>query len=71
MNLAYERAKRASKEFEGKVEITEHETIDREIINEWGISDGLFINGKKIKRGPPPSYKKIRKKIEKKVKRIG
>jgi hypothetical protein len=70
MNLVYERAKRASKEFEGIVEIQEYETTDREIIKEWGITDGLFINGKEVRTGPPPSYQKIRKKIEKKAKKV-
>lgn len=70
MNLASERAKRASKEFEGKIEIKEYETIDRELVKEWGITDGLFIDGKEVRTGPPPSYDKIKKKIEKRVKKI-
>jgi N-acetylglutamate synthase-like GNAT family acetyltransferase len=71
MNLAYERTRRAAKDFEEKVEIKEYETIDREIIREWGISDALFINGKEIRTGPPPKYEKIRGKIEKNVRRLG
>jgi N-acetylglutamate synthase-like GNAT family acetyltransferase len=70
MDLAYERSVRASKEFEGKVEIKEYETIDREIVNEWGIFDGLFVDGREIRTGPPLPYVKIKKKIEKRVKRI-
>ena len=70
MDLAYERALRASKEFEGKVEIKEFKTIDREIVHEWGIFDGLFIDGKEVRTGPPPPYVKIKKKIEKRVKRL-
>jgi GNAT superfamily N-acetyltransferase len=70
MNLVYERAKRASKEFEGKIELKEYETIDRSIIREWGITDGLFIDGKEVSTGPPPPYEKIRKKIEKRVQKL-
>jgi N-acetylglutamate synthase-like GNAT family acetyltransferase len=70
MNLAYERALRASKEFEGKIELKEYQTIDRNIVNEWGIFEGLFIDGREVRTGPPPSYNKIKKKIEKRVKRI-
>jgi hypothetical protein len=70
MNLVYERALRASKEFEGKVDIKEFETIHRETFNEWGIMDGLFIDGKEVNTGPPPSFKKIKKKIEKRVKKL-
>jgi N-acetylglutamate synthase-like GNAT family acetyltransferase len=70
MDLAYERAVRASKEFEGKVEIKEFKTIDREIVHEWGIFDGLFIDGKEVRTGPPPPYVKIKRKIEKRIKRL-
>lgn len=70
ITLAYERALRASKEFEGKVEVKDFQTIDRDIVNEWGIVDGLFIDGKEVRTGPPPSYLKIRKKIEKRVRKL-
>ncbi len=40
---------------------------DREVVNEWGIFDGLFIDGKELRVGPPPTYKKIRNKIAKKA----
>lgn len=70
INLVYERTIRASDEFTGKVEINEYKTINREIVNEWGITDGLFIDGKEVRTGPPPSYEKIRKKISRRVKKI-
>ncbi|MBN1337815.1 MAG: hypothetical protein JXA03_00750 [Bacteroidales bacterium] len=69
MNLVYERAKRAAAEFDGKVEIREFETTDPAIVEEWGITDGLFINGKGIRTGPPPSYQKLKRKIGRKVRR--
>jgi hypothetical protein len=70
MNMVFERALRASKEFEGKVEVNVYETTNREIIKEWGIVDGLFIDGKEVRTGPPPSYDKIRKKIAQRVKKL-
>ncbi len=69
-NLAYERAKRASLEFGDKVEFQEISTASKEVVNEWGISDALFVDGKQIRTGPPPSYEKIRKIITKKVNRL-
>ncbi len=69
-NLVYERAKRASLEFGDKVDFQEIDTIDRKVFLDWGISDALFIDGKQIRTGPPPSYDKIRKKIAKKVKKL-
>ena len=69
MNLVYERVLRASKEFEGKVNIEQYDTVDREVIDEWGITDGLYIDGRNIRMGPPPSFETIRKKIEKRARR--
>ena len=69
-NMVFERAKRAAAEFGDKVEFEEIHTGDPEVFREWGISDGLFIDGKEISTGPPPSYDKIRKKIAQRVKRL-
>jgi len=70
MNLSYERAIRASAEFGEKVSITEYDTLDRQVFEEWGISDGLWVDGKEISTGPPPTFKKVRRKIEKRVRAI-
>jgi hypothetical protein len=70
-NITYERAKRASLDFQGKIKLQEYDTIDRAIVKEWGITDGLFIDDKEIRTGPPPSYEKIRKMIARRVKKIG
>ncbi len=69
-NLVYERAKRAISEFEDKVVVNEYDTTDRSILNEWGISDALFIDNKKVRTGPPPSFETIQKKIRRKVKKL-
>jgi len=71
MNLIYERAKRAAAQFGGRVEFVGIDTSDRETFLEWGISDALFIDGKEIRTGPPPSFEKIFKKIEKLVRKLG
>lgn len=70
MNLTSERALRAAREFGDKVNITEYDTLDKKVVEEWGINDGLFIDSREIQPGPPPSYEKIRKKVEKRVKRL-
>jgi len=69
-NIACERALRAAKDFPGKIDIVEYDTNDREIIKEWGIHEALFIDGKEVRVGPPPSFKSIRKKIERKVRKV-
>jgi len=69
-NIAYERAIKASAEFSGKINLQEFNTTDKTIVEEWGISDGLFIDGKEVNTGPAPGYKKLVKKISKKVKKL-
>ena len=59
-----------SLEFGDKVEFQEINTFNREVFLDWGISDALFIDGKQIRTGPPPSYEKIKKKIAKKVRKL-
>ncbi len=70
MNMTFERAKRAAWEFGDKVEFQEIQTLDRDVFLEWGIADDLFIDGKKVRTGPPPSFEKIRKKIARRVKKL-
>lgn len=69
-NLVFERAKRAASELGDKVEFRGIDTFDREVFLEWGIADALFIDGKQVRTGPPPSYEKIRKLIAKRVKKL-
>jgi GNAT superfamily N-acetyltransferase len=68
-NMTFERAKRAAQELGEAVEFRPVETLDRSAYLRLGISDGVFINGKAVRTGPPPSYEKIRKKIAKKIKK--
>jgi len=69
-NLVYERARRAALSFGDLVDFQEIRTSDRDVLLEWGIADALFIDGKQIRTGPPPSYDKIVRQIEKRVKKL-
>jgi len=69
-NLVYERAKRAAAELGDKVVFHEVDTFDRKAFLEWGISDALFIDGRQIRTGPPPSYEKLKNAISKKAKKL-
>jgi GNAT superfamily N-acetyltransferase len=69
-NLVFERAKRASVEFGDDVVFRGIDTSERDVFLEWGISDALFINGKEVRTGPPPSYDKVKKLIAKQVSRL-
>jgi len=69
-NIVHERAGKACAELGQKVVFNEINTTIAENLNEWGIVDSLYINNKKVNTGPPPSYEKIKKLIEKQIKRI-
>ncbi len=69
-NIAAERTIRASAEFPGKVNLQVFDGTDKEIVNEWGITEAIYIDGKELWTGPAPSIKSIRKKIGKRVKKI-
>ena len=70
MNISHERTLRAAIEFEDKIDLRVYETLDRKVIDEWGIPEGIFIDGLELPTGPPRSYEKIRKKIKKRADRI-
>jgi len=59
-NLSFERARRAAGQFGDKVLFQEYDTLDREVFEEWGIPDGLFVDGKQVRTEPPPSFEKIK-----------
>ncbi len=70
MNLTAERARRAAAGFGDAVAFTEGDTSERNAFLEWGISDALFIDGKPVRTGPPPSEEKIRKLIAHRVRKL-
>ncbi len=69
-NMVFERAKRTALEFGEKVKFEAIDTLDPANHNEWGITDALYIDGKKVRTGPPPSFEKIKGMIEKKVNKL-
>jgi GNAT superfamily N-acetyltransferase len=70
MNMTYERAKRAVAECGEKVIFRGIDTVDRPTFLEWGQGDALFVDEKSVRTGPPPSYKKIKQAIAKRVKKV-
>jgi GNAT superfamily N-acetyltransferase len=69
-SLAFERAKRASAELGESVVFRGIDTMDKSNFDEWGIVDALFVDDREVRTGPPPSYEKIRKIIEKRVRKL-
>jgi hypothetical protein len=69
-NLACERMKRAVSAHAEQVNYIEVDTDCRERLEEWGIADGIYVDGVAIAYGPPPSYEKLHKTILKRLKKI-
>ena len=69
-NIVTERAKRACSEFGDEVVLEIVDTSERPALLEWGIADDLFIDAKRVSNGPPLSYDRIKRLIEKRVKRL-
>ncbi|MDT8447776.1 MAG: GNAT family N-acetyltransferase [bacterium] len=65
-NLTCERARKAAEELGGAVEF--NLVQDLAALKSQGISGGLYIDGKPVGNGPPPSADKIRRWISKAVK---
>jgi hypothetical protein len=61
---------RAAAEFGDSVIFEEIDTSVRANLLEWGLSDALFIDGKQVRTGPPPSYEKIKVLIEKRARKL-
>ena len=70
-NIVFERAKRAAAEFGDRVEFQHIDTSERDKFLEWGLTDEVFIDGKSVQAGPPPSYKKLKKKMAARVRKLG
>ena len=69
-NMVFERAKRAARDVGGSVVFKEYHTSDPDVFAEWGIGDALYVDTKRVRTGPPPTYEKIRKVIEKRLRRL-
>ena len=66
-NLVYERARRAAISFGDQVVFREIDNFSQEDAAGWGVSDEVFIDGRRVQEGQPPSFEEIRAMIAKKV----
>jgi len=68
LNISTERIKRITAEFPDKVTLEEYNTRNRTVMEEWGLSDALYIDTDLVNTGPPPSYDKLKRLVVKKLK---
>lgn len=69
-NVAHERARRACAEIGSPVVYRVIDTKDMTVAREWGILDTLYIDDREVSVGPPPSYDKLHRRIEKQARRL-
>jgi len=69
-NLAFERARRAAEPFGDRVAVRLVDTSDRTTLLEWGECDALFVDGKRVRTGPPPTEEKLVRLIRRRVGRL-
>lgn len=68
-NIVLERTLKVIPEFKDMIDVDIFDTTEPTVLEEWGIYEGIYINGKLLQKGPPPSYDKIYKRIKKEVKK--
>ena len=69
-NMAHERARRAAAEFGDIVVFRTVRTDTKDALRRCGDAGALYVDDRKLRIGPPPSYKKIRGRIAKRVRRL-
>lgn len=69
-NLVFERARRSAEELGPDVHVTIVDTSDRATFLRCGHSDEVFVDGRPLQRGAPPSYRAIRRRIARRLHRV-
>ena len=69
-NLVAERARRAAAAFGDRAVYREIDTSEPAAAAGWGQTDALFIDGRQVRTGPPPTYEKIHSRVERRARRL-
>ncbi|MEL6893059.1 MAG: GNAT family N-acetyltransferase [Actinomycetota bacterium] len=70
MNIVCERAEQVAAEFGDAVMFTKIDTWDHDSVVRCGHADAVFIDGKVLQRGAPPSRSTIRRRLRRRVRRL-
>jgi GNAT superfamily N-acetyltransferase len=70
MNLVHERARRVAEELGSPVVFVSIDTSEPAAMRQHGHTDEVFLDGKPLQRGAPPSYDRIKKRASKRVRRL-
>jgi GNAT superfamily N-acetyltransferase len=70
MNLVYERARRVAEELGPPVDFVPIDTSEPAAMRRHGHTDEVFLDGKRLQRGAPPPYDRIKQKAAKRARRL-
>lgn len=70
MSLVHERAKSVADELGSPVVFVSIDTSEPEALRHHGHTDAVFLDGKPIQRGAPPSRNKIKRQVSKRLRRL-
>jgi N-acetylglutamate synthase-like GNAT family acetyltransferase len=69
-NVTHANASRLADEYPDKVQLITYDATDQAVLEEWGIGEGLFINGKEVRSAPPLAYDILKRKVMRRMKPI-
>jgi GNAT superfamily N-acetyltransferase len=70
MNLAMERARKAARRFGERAEFHLVDTSEREALLAWGQADSVWVDGREVRTGPPPSQERLVRLVGRRVARL-
>jgi GNAT superfamily N-acetyltransferase len=70
-NMVCARARQAAAGLGPRVVYREYDTSERPTFAQWGLAEALFIDGKQVRTGPPPSAERLRRAMERRLRRLG
>lgn len=69
-NLIYERAKRAAASLGDDVVFESYDTSEQSAMIACGQADCVYLDGKTLQKGPPPSYDRIHKRMAARLEKL-
>jgi len=69
-NVGFENFRKAAIKFGNEVEFRMIQTLNKDVIWKWGVTDAIFIDDEEINLGPPPSYEDTVKMIRERVRKL-
>jgi N-acetylglutamate synthase-like GNAT family acetyltransferase len=70
MNIAHERMRRVLERAPERVQHRVIDTAEPAMRETWGVTDAIYLDGKPLRLGPPPSEERLAKLVAKRVRKV-